>query len=62
MHTNSLGLVHLILLLKEQEGCLKLFTACINCENLYAATKGELQHLLFLLPCKKITLLWNKFE
>lgn len=36
-HTNGLGLVHLILVLKEQEGCLKLFTYWINWENLYAA-------------------------
>lgn len=54
-HTNSLGFVHLILL-KEQEGCLKLFTACVNWENLYASTKGEIQHLIFLLSWKILLL------
>lgn len=63
--TNSLGFVHLILVLKEQEDCLKLFTACINWENVYAATKGELQNLIFLLSCKKLLCFGinlNKFE
>lgn len=39
-HTNNLGFIHLILVLKEQESCLKLFNACIKWENLYGATKN----------------------